>query len=244
MDSLCTIITDATRGIRLYQMWGRCIEILPSHTSPPRHAMPLYFGKPLSGYNKAPPEFAARKIDLLKSDVTASGYKGLPYIYSALYAAYVYFLPFFMEATVLQKKVQVSRFFAGNYVAMKIDQLMAWTYPDIVVGCLPGKDAEFKLLASDVEGVIIDGGKTKTMSIPNVTPEIYQRIKATDTIRESSCDQGRSNLEDMLGFLHVLRIFTSFLMTHQYPHAHDEPAASAHKRTKVETVLYLFYSYI
>jgi hypothetical protein len=198
--------------------------------------MPVYFGKPLSGFAKAPPEFALRKVELLKSDVTTAGYRGLPYILSALYAAYIYFLPFFMQATVIRKKVQVTRFFTGNYFALKIDQLMVWAYPDIVVGCLPGHDAEFNNLAREVEGVIISGNKTKTMSVTNVTPSVYAKLRSAEVIRDSSCDQGRSNLEDFLGFLHILRLFTGFLMTHQYPHAHDAEATQPYKRTKTETV--------
>lgn len=185
---------------------------------------------------KAPPEFAVRKIELLKSDVTTAGYKGLPYILSALYAAYIYFLPFFIQATILRKKVQVTRFFSGNYYGLKIDQLLEWSFPDLVVGCLPGHDAEFNNLAKDVEGIVISGNKTKTMSIPNVNVSVYARLRQAEVIRDASCDQGRSNLEDFLGFLHVLRLFTGFLLTHQYPHAHDTEAAQPHKRTKIETV--------
>jgi hypothetical protein len=196
--------------------------------------MPVYFGKPLSGFTKAPPEFAVRKIDLLKSDVTTSGFRGLPFIYSALYAAYIYFLPYFIQATVIRKKVQVSRFFAGNYFALKIADLMDWEFPDIVVGCVPGHDAEFSNLAKEVEGVIISGNKSKVMSVPNVTPSIYNKLRNAEVIRDSPCDQGRSNIEDFLGFLHVLRLFTGFLLTHQYPHAHDQEA-NPNKRTKVET---------
>lgn len=198
--------------------------------------MPVYFGKPLSGFAKPPPEFAVRKIELLKSDVVTAGYRGLPYILSALYAAYIYFLPFFIQATVIRKKVQVTRFFSGNYYALKIDQLMEWAYPDLVVGCLPNHDADFTNLARDVEGIIISGNKTKTMSVPNVTPAIYTMLRNAEVVRDASCDQGRSNLEDFLGFLHVLRLFTGFLMTHQYPHAHDTSAVQPFKRTKVESV--------
>jgi hypothetical protein len=198
--------------------------------------MPVYFGKPLSGFMKAPPEFAVRKIELLKSDVTTAGFRGLPYILSALYAAYIYFLPFFMQATVLHKKVQVTRFFSGNYFAMKLDRLMEWNYPDLVVGCLPGHDAEFNSLAQEVEGVIIAGNKTKTMSVPNITNTVYTKLRNAEVIRDASCDQGRSNLEDFLGFLHVLRLFTAFLLTHQYPHAFDEETPHPNKRTKTETV--------
>jgi len=198
--------------------------------------MPVYFGKPLSGFTKAPPEFSVRRIELLKSDVTTAGYRGLPYILSALYAAYIYFLPFFMQASVIRKKVQVTRFFSGNYFGLKIDQLMVWDYPDIVVGCLPGHDAEFNNLAKEVEGTIIAGNKSKTMSVPNITPSTYNKLRAAEVARDAPCDQGRSNLEDFLGFLHVLRLFTGFLMTHQYPHAHDTPPTHPNKRTKVETV--------
>jgi hypothetical protein len=198
--------------------------------------MPVYFGKPLSGYMKAPPEFAVRKIELLKSDVTTAAYRGLPYIYSALYAAYIYFLPFFIQASVIRKKVQVTRFFSGNYFAMKIDQLMEWTYPDLVVGCLPGHDAQFNNLAKEVEGIVISGNKTKTMSVPNVTPNVYTKLRSAEVIRDASCDQGRSNLEDFLGFLHILRLFTGFLITHQYPHAFDNDLPNPNKRTKIEHV--------
>jgi hypothetical protein len=206
--------------------------------------MPVFFGKPLSGFAKAPPEFAVRKIELLKSDVTTAGYRGLPYILSALYAAYIYFLPFFVQATVTRKKVQVTRFFSGNYFAIKLDSLMEWAYPDLVVGCLPGHDAEFGNLAKDVEGVIISGNKSKTMSVPNVTPAIYTKLRNAEVVRDASCDQGRSNLEDFLGFLHILRVFTGFLMTHQYPHAHDVTATNPYKRTKTEVVRSLLVMHI
>jgi len=196
--------------------------------------MPVYFGKPLVGTQKPPPEFATRNIKLSKSDVTSAGYTGLPYIYSALYAAYIYFIAYFMKATIIRKKVHVSRYFAGNYLQMKMDSLIPWSFPDVVVGSLPHHDAEFTALAKELGGTIVSGQKTKVMSISNVDASVYNKLRESSLEEDTSCDQGRSNLEDFRGFLLVLRIVTAFLMTHQYPNQHDDILTREHKRIRLE----------
>lgn len=198
--------------------------------------MPIFYGKPLVGLAKAPAEFASRDIKLLKTDVTSAGYTGIPYIYSAIYAAYVYFISYFMSATVQKKKVYTSRFFAGNYLAIKMDALMKWRYPDLVVGATRGHDAEFEALARDVNGVIVSGKNTKTMSVTNIDRETYLKINGANVMKDCHCDQGRSNLDDFQAFLMCLRVFTAFLLTHQYPNERDQVAEGVNKRIKLEEV--------
>lgn len=188
---------------------------------------PLYFGKPVTGTAKPHPDFAARDVSLLKTDVATGAPKGVAYTLSLLYGAYIYYLSFFLKATILGKRIPTSRHFIGNFFEMKMRDFMPVPFPTVVIA-QGSKAADFDALVQDIEGIVSGGKGGKKAAVYNVDAEKYSKILRSNIDTNAACDTGRSNVEDFGSFLNIVKIFTAFFLTHQYPGALDEIEPSTH----------------
>lgn len=188
---------------------------------------PLYFGKPVTGTARPHPDFAARDVSLLKTDVATGAPKGVAYTLSLLYGAYVYYLSYFLKATIIGTRIPTSRHFIGNFFEMKMEDFMPVQFPTVVIAQV-NKAADFDALVKGLDGIMTGGKGAKKAAIYNMDKEKYAEILRANVDTSTSCDTGRSNVDDFGSFLNVVKIFTAFFLTHQYAGALDEKSSTDH----------------
>jgi hypothetical protein len=181
---------------------------------------PLYLGHPNNGAQTVAPSLAERGIDLLRAKPSDLKVIAIPDAVQPGFQSYKAYLPAFMLATFRRERISTQQ--VAYPIQIDREHYMPFILPPLIIDYARPPSAEVIEQLSNIGFEAVDIQNKRCLTFRSYTVNQLRMISETKPNSLTRTSINTANLESIQVYMLLIKIFSSFFRTHNYPAFSDD----------------------